>query len=73
MLEISDRCRNFPKDLRNWIIQNCSSILREDGSIAPLSEAEKQQINAQVVDAQLVKWKTVGGRMQIVFDQICYN
>jgi len=40
-------CKGAP----NWIIQNCSSILREDGSIAPLSEAEKQQINAQVVDA----------------------
>lgn len=40
-------CKGAP----NWIIQNCSSILRADGSIDPLSEAEKQQINTQVVDA----------------------
>lgn len=40
-------CKGAP----NWIIQNCSSILRADGSIDPLSEAEKLQINTQVVDA----------------------
>ncbi|CAK9009207.1 unnamed protein product [Durusdinium trenchii] len=40
-------CKGAP----NWIIQNCTSILREDGTVAPLSEVEKQQINARVVDA----------------------
>ncbi|CAE7359679.1 unnamed protein product [Symbiodinium natans] len=40
-------CKGAP----NWVIQSCSSILREDGGVYPLSEDEKARINAGVVDA----------------------
>jgi len=40
-------CKGAP----NWVIQSCSSILREDGGVYPLSEEEKARINAGVVDA----------------------
>ncbi|CAJ1362374.1 unnamed protein product, partial [Effrenium voratum] len=52
-MALPPNCQAFTvcKGAPNWIIQSCSSILREDGSVAPLSEGEKQQINNSVVDA----------------------
>ena len=44
-------CFTVCKGAPNWVIQSCTSILREDGAVLPLSEEEKARINAGVVDA----------------------